>query len=568
MHKRLVVSGALGEDAHVAGVASFLRLADEVGWETVYLGPAVSVEDFLWAIRENDAELVAISYRLTPETGEALLMKFVKAVKQEALENRRYVFGGTPPVVEIARKLGFFERCFSGKEPRDEVAAYLRGQLVGGAKEEDYPQTFLGRLEWKRPHPLIRHHFGRPTVDETEKGIERIAEAMVIDVVSLGIDQDAQENFYHPERQDPTRKGAGGVPARSGEDYGRLYRASRRGNFPLLRVYSGTDDQLRLAQLYLDTIKNAWCATSIFWFNQLDRRGPLGLEESIRTHQELMRWHAARDIPVEVNEPHHWGMRYAPDTVYVVTSFLSAYNAKMMGVKDYIAQYMFNAPAELSDAMDLAKVSACIELAESLAGNKFRVYRQTRTGLLSYPTDQDLAKGHLGASIYLQMAVKPDIVHVVGFPEADHATTAEELIQSCRIARRAILNGMHGPPNMLIDPVVQKRKTELIREARVTLDAIRQLAQPDVKDLLIDPETLSRSVSLGILDAPHLKGHPLAKGRIRTKIIGGACVAVDEDGRQIGEKDRLVPLLREAGVPTGAASRTGRTRKHRRRLRK
>jgi methylmalonyl-CoA mutase cobalamin-binding subunit len=566
MTKRSVVGGALGEDAHVAGVASFLRLADEVGWNTTYLGPAVPIEEFMKAIAKYDPELVAISYRLTPETGEALLKRFIESVRQEALDKRRFVFGGTPPVVERAKKLGFFERCFSGQEPPSEATAYLRGQLVGGAKEEDYPQTFLGRLELKKPQPIIRHHFGRPTVEETEKGIEKIAEAMVIDVISLGIDQDAQENFFHPERQDPTRKGAGGVPARSAEDYSRLYRASRRGNYPLLRVYSGTDDHLRLAQLYVDTIKNAWCATSIFWFNQLDRRGPLGLEESTRTHQELMRWHAARDIPVEVNEPHHWGMRYAPDVIYVVTSFLSAYNAKMMGVKNYIAQYMFNAPAELSDAMDLAKVSASIELAESLASSKFRVYRQTRTGLLSYPIDQDLAKGHLGASIYLQMAVKPDIVHVVGFPEADHATTAEELIQSCKIARRAIQNGLHGPPDMLIDPVVQERKMELIREAKVTLDAIRQLAGRDVEDPLIDPETLSRSVSVGILDAPHLKGHPLAKGQIRTKIMGGACVAIDEEGRKITEKQRLMPLLREAGIPRTAERPT--KPKHRRRLRK
>jgi methylmalonyl-CoA mutase cobalamin-binding subunit len=565
MRKRSVVGGALGEDAHVAGVASFLRLADEVGWETVYLGPAVSVEEFLKVIRKYDPELVAISYRLTPETGEALLKRFIEDIRQESLTTRRFVFGGTPPVVKRAENLGFFERCFSGQEAPGEVAAYLRGQLVGAAKEEDYPQTLLRRLDWKRPRPLIRHHFGRPTVEETEKGIQEIAEAMVIDVISLGIDQDAQENFFHPERQDPTRKGSGGVPARSAEDYRRLYRASRRGNFPLLRVYSGTDDHLKLAQLYVDTIKNAWCATSIFWFNQLDRRGPMGLEESIHTHQDLMRWHAVRNIPVEVNEPHHWGMRSAPDVIYVVASFLSAYNAKMMGVKDYIAQYMFNAPAELSDAMDLAKVSACIELAESLASDRFRVYRQTRTGLLSYPTDQDLAKGHLGASLYLQMAVKPDIVHVVGFPEADHATAAGELIQSCKIARRAVQNGLHGCPNMLIDPVVQGRKTELIREAKVTLDAIRRLSQPGTRDPLIDPRTLARCVSLGILDAPHLKDHPLAKGQIRTKIIRGACVAVDENGNQITEKQRLSPLLREAAISRTSAMRAGRPHKHRRR---
>ena len=56
-------------------------------------------------------------------------------------------------------------------------------------------------------------------MEETIEGIEKIAEAQALDVISLGIDQDAQENFYHPERQDPRRKGAGGVPVRSEDDY-------------------------------------------------------------------------------------------------------------------------------------------------------------------------------------------------------------------------------------------------------------------------------------------------------------------------------------------------------------
>ncbi|MBI3115820.1 MAG: cobalamin B12-binding domain-containing protein, partial [Thaumarchaeota archaeon] len=474
MAKRVVVGGALGEDAHVAGVASFLRLAEEAGWQSIYLGPVVSITDFLSSIEEYDPELVAVSYRLTPETGENLLKQFIEAVRQKNLTNRRFVFGGTPPVVDRAKKLNFFERCFSGGESLDEVTSYLKGRLLEAATEKDYPQTFVERLRWKAPRPLIRHHFGLPTVEETEEGIKKIAESMVLDVVSLGIDQDAQENFFHPERQDPRRKGAGGVPCRSADDYRRLYAASRRGNFPLMRAYSGTDDHLRLAELYVETIRNAWCATSLFWFNQLDRRGPLGLVESIKVHQELMRWHGERDIQVELNEPHHWGMRYAPDVVYVVTSFLSAYNAKKMGVRDYIAQYMFNSPPELSDRMDLAKVLACIELAESLVDESFRAYRQTRTGLLSHPVDPSLAKGHLGASVYLQMAVKPHIIHVVGFPEAHHATTAEELIQSCKIARRAAENALRGAPEMTVDPTVIKRKNELVAEARVTLEAIRR----------------------------------------------------------------------------------------------
>jgi hypothetical protein len=34
------------------------------------------------------------------------------------------------------------------------------------------------------------------------------------------------------------------------------------------------------------------------------------------------------------------------------------------------------------------------------------VWRQTRTGLLSYPLDDDAARAHLAASIYVQMALK------------------------------------------------------------------------------------------------------------------------------------------------------------------
>ena len=146
-------------------------------------------------------------------------------------------------------------------------------------------------------------------------------------MISLGIDQDAQENFYHPERQDKRRRGAGGVPVRSAEDYRALYAASRRGNFPLLRTYSGTDDFMRLAEMYVETIHIAWCAIPLFWFNRMDGRGPWDLEGSIREHQEVMRWYGERGIPVELNEPHHWGMRDAPDVIFVVSAFLSAYNA-------------------------------------------------------------------------------------------------------------------------------------------------------------------------------------------------------------------------------------------------
>jgi len=382
-------------------------------------------------------------------------------------------------------------------------------------------------------------------MEATLAGIRKIAEAKVLDVISLGIDQDAQENFFHPERQDPRRKGAGGVPVRSAEDYRALYQASRCGNYPLMRTYSGTDDFIALAEVYLETIRNAWCAIPLFWFNQMDGRGPWDLEGSIRQHQEVMRWYGERGVPVELNEPHHWGMRDASDGVFVVSAYLSAYNAKAFGVRDYIAQLMFNSPPGLSDAMDLAKMLAILALIEPLQDENFRVWKQTRTGLLSYPLDLDAAQAHLAASIYVQMALRPHIVHVVGYNEAHHAATAEEVIASCKMARQVIQTALRGQADMSADPHVQARVEELIAQAQITLDAIRALAPAKVDDPFIDPATLARAVKIGLLDAPQLKNNPYAAGQAVTRIDArGACIEVDPvDGKPLDERRRVEKIL-------------------------
>ena len=547
---KTVVAAALGECVHVAGVMNFLRLAEAAGWRTVFLGPAAPVERVLAAAREHNASLVGVSYRLTPETGERLLAEFAEAADDLRAAGVRFAFGGTPPVAERARAIGFFEQIFDGSEPTESVLAYLKGQPLDQAGVSAYPQATIERIGWKAPFPLLRHHFGLPTMAETLAGIADIAEARVLDVISLGIDQDAQENFFHPERQDPRRTGAGGVPVRNADDYRSLYAASRRGNYPLLRTYSGTDDFVRLAEMYVETINIAWAAVPLFWFNAMDGRGPHDLESSIREHQELMAWYGSRGIPVELNEPHHWGMRDAPDVVFVVAAYLSAYNARAFGVRDYIAQFMFNSPPGLSDAMDLAKMLAVLEMIAPLSAAEwaggdgaFRIYRQTRVGLLSHPLDPEAARGHLAAATYLQMALKPHIVHVVGHTEAHHAATAEDVIAACKVARRAIENAVAGAPDMTLDPRVQARKRELLAEAQITLDAIRALGGPEIADPLADPATLARAVTSGILDAPHLRNNPYGRGRILTRIDArGACVAVDAAGRPLSETYRLAEL--------------------------
>lgn len=544
---KTVVAGALGECVHVAGVSNFLRLAEMAGWRTVFLGPAVPVKEFIQAAIREKADLVGVSYRLTPETGERLLGEFAEAADELRSKGIQFAFAGTPPVAERAQRLGFFERIFDGSELTEDTLAYLRGEKTEQSGESSFPQTTVERRLWKAPFPLLRHHFGLPDLADTRDGIRKIAEARVLDVISLGIDQDAQENFFHPERQDPRRKGAGGVPVRSAGDYRMLYEASRTGNYPLLRTYSGTDDFIRLAELYIETINNAWCAIPLFWFNQMDGRGPWDLEGSIREHQQVMTWYGERNVPVELNEPHHWGMRDAPDVVFVVSAFLSAYNAKAFGVKDYIAQLMFNSPPGTSDSMDLAKMLAILELIQPLAGPDFRIWTQTRTGLLSYPLDPASARAHLAASIYLQMALKPDVVHIVGHTEADHAATADEVIEAAKIARRAIENALGGQPAMIYDPNIIKRKENLVSEAKITLLAIQNLSHNSTRDPFTDPEVLAKSVTMGILDAPQLKNNRYGRGMIRTRILGGACQAVDEDGNPISELQRLEKFFKTGG---------------------
>jgi hypothetical protein len=255
-----------------------------------------------------------------------------------------------------------------------------------------------------------------------------------------------------------------------------------------------------------------------------------------------MKWYGERGIPVELNEPHHWGMRDAPDVVFVVSAYLSAYNARAFGVKDYIAQLMFNSPPGLSDAMDLAKMLAVLDMVQPLENDDFHVWRQTRIGLLSHPLDPDAARGHLAAATYLQMALRPHIYHIVGHTEAHHAATADDIIEASRIARRAIENAVRGAPDMTADPAITKRRKQLVKEASVLLQAIQALAGSDVADPLADATTLARAVTCGLLDAPQLRNNKFGRGKIRTRILNGANVAIDQAGKALGERKRLAQL--------------------------
>jgi len=543
MSKGIIIGASLGNCVHVAGAAHFLSLAEDEGYEPLFLGPAVSVDTVLDCIEKNKPVIAALGYRLTPENGLTIVRELIE--KSDNLTHKPiWIFGGTAPVAEKVRELDFFDVIFDGTDDIDDSIAYLRtGQMPDKSSAELFAADLTGRMAQKNPYPLLRHHFGLPSYEETLEGIAGIAQSRVLDIVSLGIDQNTQQFFFHPEARDPEMDGAGGVPVHDAEGFARLKEASQCGNYPLMRCYSGTADVIRLAEVLNKTIANAWCAVPLCWYNELDGRGDRPIRTSMEEAQELITFHGTRGIPVELNEPHHWGLRDAHDTISVAASYISAYNAKKFGVRDYISQYMFNIPNSLSFSMDLAKVLAQIEMTESIADDDFRVYRQTRAGLPFLSGDSNIAKGQLAATTALQMNVKPHIIHVVGYSEALHAATPEVIIESCKIVRGVVRSTLSGNAEALSDPRVKERREELVSETNYLLNFIKDEYSGASDDPLADAAVLSDCIKRGILDAPHIVKGGEFRGTLQTRVRDGKCLAWDVKAeREMDEKTRLEKL--------------------------
>ena len=540
--KDTILGASLGQDVHVAGVLSFLRLAEKADYEVEFLGPATSVQHIVERASETRPTIIAVGYRLSPDPLISVLADLKAALADAGLSDTRLCFGGTPAVKDVAEASGLFEAIFTGQEPPGAGMAYLRGS-ADADETLGFADTLVERVANAAPWPILRHHFGPPTLEEMMEGSRRLAESGMLDVLSIAPDQNAQEHFFRPENMVPELSGAGGSPFRQPADLRAVYDATRCGNYPLLRCYAGTRDLIEWAEVQVETVNNAWAALPLCWYSVLDGRSERLLVDSFAETQAAMAWYAERGIPVESNESHHWSMREAHDTVAVVMGYLAAYNAKAMGVSTYVAQYMFGSPATVSRKMDLAKMLAKSELIESLHDDRFTTIRETRQGILAMCPDQEMAKGQLAASTVLQLQLRPGIYHVVGFCEGDHAATVEDIIESCKIVQGVIHDWIDGAPDMTADPEIQARKAELLDEAQLLLEAIRSLSDGD-GDALVSPEVIDRAIKIGLLDAPHLTGNPHAAGTVKTDAVNGAIRAIDPDsGNPLTETDRIARIL-------------------------
>ena len=299
-----IIAGTIGNCVHVAGVMNFLTLAENEGYDTEFLGMALPIDFIIEKIKEMKPDIVSLSYRLTPEPLESLLEELIEKIENENFTHIQWMFGGTELTGKVAEESNLFYKIFNGTEDIDEVIAFLKGKEYG--QEETFARDLKSRIESKYPYPILRHHLGLPTVEETVKAIEEVAEAKVLDVISIAPDQNAQAHFFEQDKMDHRLDSAGGVPVRTTDDFIKLYDASQRGNYPLLRCYSGTNNLIPFAKVLQDTIHNAWCAVPLYWYSDLDKRGPRSVLKAITENQQVMKWHGKRNIPVEVNESHHW----------------------------------------------------------------------------------------------------------------------------------------------------------------------------------------------------------------------------------------------------------------------
>ncbi|MBN1317006.1 MAG: glutamate mutase L [Anaerolineales bacterium] len=638
--KRRVMAGSIGDCVHSLGVENFAEWMEDrgEGFMAIKLGPAVPVQDVINKIREARPDIVAISMRLGDLHVDKLISEFIiKAAEHRLLPREsgiRYSFGGLRPAANLVRAMtglpvqqdkfsppddrhfdleeiaenygdieafqGFFALVVDDYVTMEELEAFAQSRLAVETRQEiEWADTLLDRVRQVRElegRPIIRAHIGvaADSIEPTVDAVERLSEAECLEIVSLAPDQPAQEylaKFVRGE-EDPANylKGQGGVPIRSREDLLRLKQATQRGNYPLTRIYSGTDELVELAKLFEGTFRMAFPAVPIFFYNQLDGRGPISIRDGFDEHFEVMRWWADCGKALEINDPHQWQLRNSTDDMLVTDHVLAGVVALKMGIKHYVMQMMFDLPPGTSGLNDLAKFKAAYELFEPLTRHfDFTIIKETRGGLSSFPPNLDRAKGHLAFSTQWQLYMEPDIVHVVSFSEAHHEAKAEDVIESCDIVKQVFDNFKIAHPNVWAGPGLKKRKKKLKLgamynllhvaliggyEGPVTVDNYFEWAKPPEKDSngsgrnyetmllslideanypsgqcgMISSDTLDMALQVGLFQAPQItvldKRYEIV-GQCRTKIVNGGCIIDQFNGIRVKDEIERVDLVRQ-----------------------
>lgn len=636
--KRRVMVGAIGKCVHNLGVENFADWMHDLGlgYVTVKLGPAVPIQEVVNKVREARPEVVGISMRLGDLHVDKLVGEFIETATKYGLHPRdsgiRYSFGGLRPAANLVRAMtgmplqedrfirdrekhydldrvaeeykqeehfqGFFEMVVDDFITMEELEDFAKRRSATHARKDapwsDYLVERIRQVREREDRPIIRAHIGiaAQTIEPTVEAIEKLAEAEAFEIVSLAPDQTSQEllaKFIRGE-EDPGKylAGQGGAPIRTIEDLQRLKAAMQRGNYPMTRIYTGTDELITLAHLWEDHLNICFPAVPIFFYNELDGRGPISIRDAFDEHYRTIEYWAKVGKPLEINDPHQWGLRYASDDMQVTDHVLCAVIALKKGIKNYVMQMMFELPPEISAMDDLAKMKASYELAEPLTRHfDFRILRQTRSGLPGFPPNLNHAKGHLAFGIYTQLYMQPDILHVVTHSEAHHEATADDIIESCEIVKQVCWDFAKGDvPQIWADPKVKARIKELKEGAMYNLlhSAIlggyegpirpenfdewskekRQDREKNFETMLLSlideanyptgicgliaGDTLDLALQIGLFQGPHItvvdRRYEMA-GACRTRVTNGMCRIDEWNGIKVYSECERVDLVRK-----------------------
>lgn len=567
MSNRIFVATTLANDPHTEGLHNASKIAGMGGVESVILPPSLDLRPFYEAVDKYRPHFIGLSYRQNEEVAVRELFKVVNYFASTGLvketDDVKILFAGLPKTIKILEDKvnelplkvylvkaspNVLERVtetvdfFEITHDREAIIRSVYEELVPkgieifnqladeAVRNDDYKNEpplpipsvkacndYITRIR-ESDIPVLRSHFGIPdkTIKPTVEGIKQLAEARVLDEVSLGSSDLSQRYFGHPEMFEQL-KNDGGVPYKDFADLVALYQASRYGNFPGVKPYCHVSDLVGFVHQCLDAgmLKGVHQAVPLYWFNELDGRGPATVRPNIKEHFACVRELAKYGIPVEMNDPNQWSSRWAHDTIIVTSYALVSAVMTMCGVENMVLQMQFNKPKETGDYADLAKMSAGMEMARRISlgrRNPAPIFRETRTGIESLSADMNLAKWQLARSTFLQMCMDPHIIHIVSYCEANYAARPADIIDSSRLIRRAVKIFRQHKDDIMKEvnvPIVTERRDYLIKESTWLVNEIAKLNpkyQPcpleAIAQYVGDEDVIATSIEKKYMSAP------------------------------------------------------------------
>lgn len=601
------IATSLANDPHTEGMHNASKIAGLGGVSSQIMPPSLNYENFYAEIYKKRPKFIGLSYRQNENVAVDELFKVINYLYNSGLvkknDNVKILFAGLPKTISmlegiiyqlplqvtlckssanvlerITETVDFFEitnnrdeiisRIYEELVPKGiEIFDQLADEAVHNDNYKNEPpleipsskgcMDYVARIK-ESNFPVLRSHFGipAPNITPTVEGIIQLSEARVLDEISLGSSDLSQRYFGHPEKF-LTMKNDGGVPYKDFADLVLLYQASRRGNFPGVKPYCHVTDLVNFVHQCLDAgmLRGVHQAVPLFWFNELDGRGPADVRRSIKEHFACVAELAKEGIPVEMNDPNQWSSRWAHDTIIVTSYALISAVMTMCGVQNMVFQMQFNKPKETGDFADLAKMSAGMEIAKTMSmGRKSPagILRETRTGIESLSSDMNLAKWQLARSTFLQMCMDPHIIHIVSYCEANYAARPEDIIDSSKLIRRAVRifrDNKEDIKKYLNDPIVLERKHFLLNESKYLVEQIARLHPDFYKSSNLEEYTrfvgnadvIASAIERKIMSAPGII-NPKYKGDFLTKAMKYGMINVVDDynnPRIISERERL-----------------------------